>query len=141
MLAPKPIREGTMRVRTVLLAASLVLAPLGTRAADLVVWWEEGYHPREDQAVRELVAAFELKTGKRVELAFHSLEELPGRTSTAVAAGSPPDFAFSQASNFTRWAYEGQLVDLADALGPLTAQFDRDALERATLLDATTGKR
>src|SRR5690348_14084421 len=57
--------SGAMRVRAVLLAAALVLAPLGTRAADLVVWWEEGYHPREDQAVRELVAAFELKTGKR----------------------------------------------------------------------------
>ena len=31
-----------MRVRAVLLAAALVLAPLGARAADLVVWWEEG---------------------------------------------------------------------------------------------------
>ena len=42
-----------MRVRAVLLAAALVLAPLGARAADLVVWWEEGCNPEEDQAVRE----------------------------------------------------------------------------------------
>jgi len=60
-----------MRVRVILLAAALVLAPLGARAADLVVWWEEGYHLREDQAARELVAAFELKTGKQVEIAFY----------------------------------------------------------------------
>jgi hypothetical protein len=30
-----------MRVRAVLLAAALVLAPLGARAADLVVWWDK----------------------------------------------------------------------------------------------------
>jgi hypothetical protein len=42
-----------MRARAILLAATLVLAPLGVHAADLVVWWEEGYHPEEDQAVRE----------------------------------------------------------------------------------------
>jgi hypothetical protein len=42
--------------------------PLVARAADLVVWWEKGFYPAEDAAVRELVAAFEKKTGKTVEL-------------------------------------------------------------------------
>jgi ABC-type glycerol-3-phosphate transport system substrate-binding protein len=54
-----------MRVQTVLLAAALVLAPLGATAADLVVWWEKGYYPGEDEAVGELVAAFEQKTGSK----------------------------------------------------------------------------
>jgi ABC-type glycerol-3-phosphate transport system substrate-binding protein len=40
-----------------------------------------------------------------------------------------------------RWAQEGRLVDLADTLGPFTAQFDQDTLEFATMLDATTGRR
>ena len=56
-----------MLVRAVVLAAALVLAPLGAQAADLVVWWEKGFYPEEDQAVRETVAAFEQKTGKKVE--------------------------------------------------------------------------
>jgi hypothetical protein len=30
-----------MRVRAVVLAAVLALAPLAARAADLVVWWED----------------------------------------------------------------------------------------------------
>jgi hypothetical protein len=46
-----------MRVRAVVLAAALVLAPLGARAADLVVWWEEGFNPEEDTAVRDIIAA------------------------------------------------------------------------------------
>src|SRR5689334_18170033 len=76
--------SGAMRVRSVLLAAALALAPLGARAADLVIWWEKGFYPEEDPAVRELVAAFERKTGKGVQLAFYAQQvELPGRTAAA----------------------------------------------------------
>ena len=46
-----------------------MLAPLGARAADLVVWWEEGYYAEEDEAIREIIAAFEQGiSGKQVEL-------------------------------------------------------------------------
>src|SRR3954449_6656337 len=132
-----------MRVQAVLLAAALALVPAGVQATDLVVWWEGGLFPEEDGAVRELVAAFERKTGRNVGLTFHPIYDLPAEVLSAVEAGNPPDFVFSDVGNdyFTRWAYEGRLVDLADALGPLAAQFDPDALGRATLLDATTGRR
>ena len=40
------------------LAAALALAPLGARAADLVVWWQRGLYPQEDAAVREIVAGY-----------------------------------------------------------------------------------
>jgi hypothetical protein len=40
-----------MQMKAAVLAAALILAPLGTKAADLVVWWEQGPHladiPRE----------------------------------------------------------------------------------------------
>ena len=32
------------------------MAPLGAQAADLVVWWEEGYYAQEDEAVAEIIA-------------------------------------------------------------------------------------
>ena len=35
-----------MRTEAIVFAAALVMAPLGARAADLVVWWEEGYYAR-----------------------------------------------------------------------------------------------
>jgi hypothetical protein len=38
MLTPSRPENGAVRVQTILLAA-LILAPLGARAADLVVWW------------------------------------------------------------------------------------------------------
>jgi hypothetical protein len=36
---------------SVLLASTLLLAPLGAKAADLVVWWEKGYYAQEDAAL------------------------------------------------------------------------------------------
>jgi multiple sugar transport system substrate-binding protein len=133
-----------MWVRAVLLAAALALAPLSVRATDLVVWWEEGWNPGEDQAVRETVAAFEQKTGKKVELVFITADKLPARTVAAVEAGHPPDLVYGidvAYIGFPRWAREGRLADFADALGPLAGQFDKDVLDDASLLDATTGRR
>ncbi len=84
-----------LHVRAVVLAAALVLAPLGTgaRGADLVVWWEQGFYPEEDQAARALVRAFEAETGKRVELVLQPYREIIGRVEAALAAGRPPERA------------------------------------------------
>jgi multiple sugar transport system substrate-binding protein len=132
-----------MRVRAVLLAAVLVLAPLGARAADLVVWWDKGFYPEEDQAVREVVAAFEHKTGKQVELAVAPEAEIPAKVQVALAAGHPPDFLFSLQvqPQITEWADEDRLVDLTDALGPLVSLFDPDAIAEVMLANASKGTR
>ncbi len=83
-----------MRGRAVVLAAALVMAPLGAQAADLVVWWEKGYYAEEDAALRETIAAFEQGSGKQVELVFYEQAELPDKIEAALEAGQPPDFAF-----------------------------------------------
>ena len=69
-----------MRGRAVVLAAALAMAPLGTEAADLVVWWEQGFNAEEDVAVKETIAAFEQGSGKQVELVFYEQAELPEKT-------------------------------------------------------------
>ena len=48
-----------IRTCAVLLAATLLVAPLGTLAADLVVWWDKGYYSEEDTALAEIIAGFE----------------------------------------------------------------------------------
>ena len=49
---------GAVTIRAALLATVLALTPLAARAADLVVWWDKGYYPEEDQALAELTQAF-----------------------------------------------------------------------------------
>jgi multiple sugar transport system substrate-binding protein len=133
-----------MRIEAVILATALIMAPLGVQSADLVVWWEKGFNPEEDAAVREIVAAFEQKTGKQVELVLEEWEHLRDDTVTAMETGRrPPDFAFTVngIAHRDQWAYEGRLVELTDAVGPMSELFVPYALERFTLFDGTTGQR
>jgi multiple sugar transport system substrate-binding protein len=133
-----------MRSRAIVLATALLLAPLGARAADLVVWWEKGFYPQEDEAVREIIAAFEQKTGKQVELVQYGQQDVYGKLQAAVEAGEPPAFLFSAvngAGRWTaRWAYDDRLVDLEGVLGPVLDLFDADAIEVSTLLNGKTGR-
>jgi multiple sugar transport system substrate-binding protein len=105
--------------RNVILAAALILVmPLGVRAADLVVWWDEGFYAEEAEAVRETVAAFEQRTGKQVELVFHPEGEHPEAIVAALEAGQPPDFAFGFRvdTRISEWAFNDRLVDLSGAV-------------------------
>jgi multiple sugar transport system substrate-binding protein len=131
-----------MHAQAAVLAAALVLAPLGARAADLVVWWQKGFYAQEDEALHETVAAFEQKTGKQVELVLFPEEELATKIVAALEADQPPDFAFGLFLNFyaRRWAFEDRLVDLTDAVGGFSNLFDPAQLEQAVTLDARTGR-
>jgi multiple sugar transport system substrate-binding protein len=130
------------RQAVALIAAALILAPLGAKAADLVVWWEKGFYPQADEAVREIVAAFNQKTGERVELVQPTQGEIIKQAVDALGAGQPPDFLFStDSSRFARWAYEDQLIDLAGDLAPVLDLFDADTVEVSTMLNGSTGQR
>jgi multiple sugar transport system substrate-binding protein len=131
-----------MRRQAIVLAAALIIAPLGAQAADLVVWWDKGYYDQEDKAVREIIAAFEQDTGKRVDLTFYEELDLPGKIMAALKAGRPPDFAFGLDLPYylPEWGYEDQLADLEVPLRPVLDLFDADAIEGSMLLNHTTRK-
>ena len=63
-----PIYSEPMRIEPTVLAVAFTTAPVGAQAADLVVWWEKGQYEEEDEAIREVIAAFEHDSGKRGEL-------------------------------------------------------------------------
>jgi ABC-type glycerol-3-phosphate transport system substrate-binding protein len=129
------------RLVQVCLAGALVLALPGAKAAGLVVWWEKGFYAQEDEAVQEIIAAFEQKTGKQVELVQPAHDEIVAKVEEVVAAGHPPDFlfAFPSVRHIARWAYEDRLVDLEDVLAPARDLFDADLIDISTLLDGKTG--
>ena len=132
-----------MMRKQVMIAAALVLAPLGAEAADLVVWWDEGYYAEEGDAIAEVIAAFEHKTGKQVELATFDQEDLPGEIAAAIEAGSPPDLAFGYnlPEYVAPWAFRDRLVDLTDAVGPFANLFDPDVLDQVVLRDGASGEK
>jgi multiple sugar transport system substrate-binding protein len=129
--------------RILVVGTVLVLPPLAVNAADLVVWWQKGFYPQEDQAVREIITAFEQKTGKKVELSLYEEEKLPDALMATFETGEPPDLAFGlrMPDYIAQWAFEDRLVDLTDTIGSLSNLFDPDALAWLTLLDEKTGQR
>jgi multiple sugar transport system substrate-binding protein len=132
-----------MHAHAVLVTLVLILAPLGAKAADLVVWWEEGFYAQENEAVRELIAAFEEKTGKQVELVFHEPEEAPNKLVAALEVDQPPDLAFNLRISlyFVKWALDDRLADLTDTVGAFSNLFSPDTLARLRVRNAETGQR
>ena len=102
-----------------------------------------GFYPQADEAVREIVAAFEQETGKRVELVQPSQDEIMKQAESALQAGTPPDFLFSTVieRDAAKWAYEDRLVDLDGVLSPVLDLFDADTIEVSTLIDGKSGRR
>ena len=134
-----------MRVRAVLLAAALVLAPLGARAADLVVWWEEGFNPEEDAGGprdRRRLRAEDRQAGRA---------RLPLSRTTCQRRSWPRSRRGTRPTSCSATALSGLLSASGPTRAgssisrmrsaPLASQFDQDALDRATLFDATTGRR
>jgi ABC-type glycerol-3-phosphate transport system substrate-binding protein len=132
------------RLVPVFLAATLAMAPLGTKAADLVVWWEKTFYPQGIEAVREIVTAFEQETGKQVELVQPEENEVMEQVEAVLQAGTPPDFLYSvrMGTSAARWAYNDRLVDLEGALGPVAqARTSSTTIMASTALPQGSGPR
>jgi multiple sugar transport system substrate-binding protein len=132
-----------MRMGALVLAVAFAAAPLGAQAADLVVWWEQGFSPQEDEAVAEIIAAFEQETGNQVELVQPTQNEMVDQAPASVEAGEPPDFLFGTfiVNYISEWAFNDRLVDLTDSVGIFSNIFDPDALAEWMLLNQETGQR
>jgi multiple sugar transport system substrate-binding protein len=133
-----------MKIRTIgaTLGALLILTPLDAQSADLVVWWQKGSYSQEDEALAEIVAAFEQGSGKQVDVTFYEQAELPDKIVEAFETGQPPDFAFGDLlPNYVgSWAVNNRLVDLSTAIGAFSNLFDSDTLAWVTWRDVSTGQ-
>lgn len=130
--------------RAAVVALTMGLTPLCARGADLVVWWEKGQYAQEDEAVSEIIAAFEQATGQQVEFVLDPQEELFSDLVAVLKAGRrPPDFVFTviDTNEYERWAHDGLLADLTDAIGHYADLFEQDALDTAMMFDSTMGRR
>ena len=63
-----------MHARALVLTAAIVIAPLGAWGADLVVCWQKGVYCQRDEAISEIVAAFEQGSDKGLDCRPRGLE-------------------------------------------------------------------
>ena len=122
--------------------ACALLATFGpASAADLNIWWEEGYYPEENKAIEAVINDFEQASGKDVELMLYPQQELPGKIASALEAGRPPDLVYSLPINYEQLAYDDALADLTDVIEPFKDTFFPAVLQAVLLRNGKTGQR
>jgi multiple sugar transport system substrate-binding protein len=126
---------------TVSVACALLATFGAASAADLTIWWEEGYYPEEDKAIEAVITDFEQASGKDVELTLYPQQELPGKVASAVEAGQPPDLVYSLPINYEQLAYDDALADLTDVIEPVKDTFFPTVLQAVLLRNGKTGQR
>ncbi|NES07751.1 MAG: carbohydrate ABC transporter substrate-binding protein, partial [Okeania sp. SIO2F4] len=109
----------------------------------LTIWWNRGYYPEQDEALKKVVAEWQEKTDNKVELLFFSEDDILQAAIDALAVDKPPDILFSERAEFTlipQWAWEGKLVDVSDVIEPVKKLYDNTALKSAYLYNNVESK-
>ncbi len=122
-------------------------APSLSDSGALRIWWSRGHYPEEDEALEEIIAGWQSDREERgepaleVELSFYSIEDILGKTKSAVEAGNPPDLLFSSQTDLIlgeSWAADGILADVSDVIEPVKDLYSDSALKAAYFYNNVT---
>jgi multiple sugar transport system substrate-binding protein len=114
------------------------------KAETITIWWNKGYFPAEDEALRTMIGEWEKKTGNKVNLSFYSGADIPTKIISAITSGNVPDVAYADIDDFAiapQQAWKGNLADVSDVVEPLKDQYTKTALLSAHLYNNEEKKR
>ena len=100
----------------------------------LNLWWDKGYNPEEDEALKKLIKNWEQKTGNKVQINFYTLDKRSEKPQRFLQGGVVPDIFMSFKAESTlnpSLAWQGKLVDVTDIIEPVKETYDHGALETA----------
>ncbi|MEM1168315.1 MAG: ABC transporter substrate-binding protein, partial [Cyanobacteria bacterium P01_H01_bin.35] len=109
----------------------------------LTIWWNRGYYPEQEEALKKIVAEWEDKTDNKVKLLFFSEDDILQAAIDGLETGKPPDLLFSERAEYTlipQWAWEGKLVDVSDVIKPVKNLYSDTALKSAYLYNNIESK-
>ena len=110
----------------------------------LNLWWDKGFSLEEDEALQQLVSKWERQSGIDVKLFFQTPDELLQKAQRAIASGNPPDVLYSDIGSsalFPRFAWEGKLADISEAIAPVKHLYPPSVLESIYLYNNVAKKR
>ena len=100
----------------------------------LQLWWDKGYNPEEDEALKKLVRGWEQKTGNQVKINFYTLDKRSQKPQRSLQSGLVPDIFMSFKAESTlnpQLAWSGQLIDVTDVIKPVQKLYEPRALATA----------
>ena len=109
----------------------------------LTIWWNRSYYLQEDEALEEVIAAWQSQTGKQIDFSFVSQDDILKDTINALKAGNPPDIVFASQADDTftpRWAWNGKLADVSEVVESLKDVYSPTALRSVSLYNNVARK-
>ena len=110
----------------------------------LKVWWDKGFNPEEDEALRKLVGNWEKQSGNKIQVLLYTTDSLAKKIRRSLQAGDPPDVVMSfkaERSPNSRLAWEGKLVDVSDVIEPLKNLYSEPILKTVDFYNNVNKKR
>ena len=145
-----------MTIRRAMLPAVLPLAllalvvvagsqpPATAQGKKLVVWWNKGYYPEEDDAMIKIAKSFGASHGVDVELSFTAQEDLLKKIISALIARRVPDVAFCFYNDWEvvpKFGWEDRLADVSDVVADYRPRYFEKFLAVANIWNNTEKKR
>ena len=102
--------------------------------ADLLIWWEQGFLPEENEQINQLIRRWEQKSGKVVDLKLLPVALIDQQLTNFIGQSESnqiPDIVYSvgvDASLAPKFAWQDQLVDLTDVITPIKQKYTSIAL-------------
>ncbi|MEM8674405.1 MAG: ABC transporter substrate-binding protein [Cyanobacteria bacterium P01_G01_bin.67] len=108
----------------------------------LRIWWDKGYYPEEDEALRNLVNNWIQQTNNPVKLSFYTHDELSQKAQRAIQAGDPPDILMNDGGERTiaSLARQGKLADVAEIIEPIKNIYNETILSSVCLYNQAEQK-
>lgn len=112
--------------------SSAAATPVFTRTADdadLLIWWEQGFLPEENEQLNQLVRQWEQQTGQRVDLKLLSpvlIEQQLKKFIEDPDIDRVPDIVYSvgvDTSIAPKLAWRDQLLDLTEVIQPIRERY------------------
>jgi len=114
---------------------------------DLLIWWEQGFLPEENEQLNLLAHRWEQQSGKRVSLKLLSpalIEQQLTKFIQQPNSGQVPDIVYSvgvDTSIAPKLAWQDQLVDLSDLIQPIKPSYAPTALSQVFYRNQQTKQR
>ena len=128
------------------LGAAATVPPLrrAKAAGALTIWWGQGFYQQEDQALKDMVAAFGKEMNVNADLQLINGPDLITKFIASQQVGEVPDIVQTN----TGWtflqpqsAWNGQLTDVSDVIAPREAEFLPASLDACRYYNKVAGKR
>lgn len=114
---------------------------------DLIIWWEQGFLPEENEQLAQLVQSWEQQTGMTVSLKLLPLSLINQQLSKLVTEPNNPqlpDIVYSigvDAGLAPKLAWQDQLLDLTDVIQPVKDLYTTVALSQVNYRNKVQGGR